>query len=173
MEILQGLVIGNSSPKYWSVASALLGENEMMLFWFSVLCYTVSTHFHTCACLQVSDFRMCSILSHIWTAVHSPTSNQVSENWCRWKWYTQMLRWKICVVNVFRYIDSNYKHFAKIFFLRRCSPNFGFGLPPWNSPFHFGFIDLRQSVGHLGRMISSSQGLYLYINTENARTHKH
>jgi hypothetical protein len=48
------------------------------------------------------------------------------------------------------------------------------GLPPWNSPFHFGFLDLRQSVGLLGRVISSSQGLYLYTNTEKSTyTHKH
>jgi hypothetical protein len=51
----------------------------------------------------------------------------------------------------------------------RYSPNLGLGLPPWNSPFHFGFLDLRQSVGLLGRVISSSQGLYLYTNT-NAHT---
>jgi hypothetical protein len=28
------------------------------------------------------------------------------------------------------------------------------------------FVDLRQSEGLLGRVISSSQGLYLYTNTE-------
>jgi hypothetical protein len=50
------------------------------------------------------------------------------------------------------------------------SPNLGLGLPAWNSPFHFGFLDLRHSVGLLGRVISSSQGLYLYTNTEK-RTH--
>jgi hypothetical protein len=33
-------------------------------------------------------------------------------------------------------------------------------------------LDLGQSAGLLGRVISSSQGLYLYINTEK-RTHKH
>jgi hypothetical protein len=54
------------------------------------------------------------------------------------------------------------------FFLWRYSPNLGLGLPPWNSPFHFGFLGLRQSVGLLGRVISSSQGLYL-----NTRQHKH
>jgi hypothetical protein len=48
----------------------------------------------------------------------------------------------------------------------------GLGLPPWNSPFHFGLLDLRQSVGLLGRVINSLQGLYLYTNTEK-RTHRH
>jgi hypothetical protein len=48
------------------------------------------------------------------------------------------------------------------FFLWRYSPHLGLGPPPWNSPFHFGFLDLRHSVGLLGRVISSSQGLYLY-----------
>jgi hypothetical protein len=44
----------------------------------------------------------------------------------------------------------------------------------WNSPFHFRFLDLRHSVGLLGRVISSSQGLYLYTNTEKRTyTHKH
>jgi hypothetical protein len=56
------------------------------------------------------------------------------------------------------------------FFPWRYSPNLGLGLPPWNSPFHLGFLDLSQLVGLLGRVISSSQGLYLYTNTEE-RTH--
>jgi hypothetical protein len=42
--------------------------------------------------------------------------------------------------------------------LWRYSPNLGLDLPPWNSPFHFGLLDLRHSVGLLGRVISSSQG---------------
>jgi hypothetical protein len=43
--------------------------------------------------------------------------------------------------------------------------SFGATAPIWTlaylheTPFHFGFLDLRQSVGLLGRMISSSQGL--------------
>jgi hypothetical protein len=52
------------------------------------------------------------------------------------------------------------------FFLWRYSPNSGLGLPPWNSPFHFSLLDVRQSVGLLGRVISWSQGLCLYTNTE-------
>jgi hypothetical protein len=52
------------------------------------------------------------------------------------------------------------------FFLWRYSPNLGLGLPPRNSTFHFSFLDLGHSVGLLGRVISSSQGLYLYTNTE-------
>jgi hypothetical protein len=59
-------------------------------------------------------------------------------------------------------------------FLWHYSPNLGLGLPPWNSPFHFGFLDLRQSVGLIGRVISSSQSLYLYTNTEkHTHTHTH
>jgi hypothetical protein len=38
----------------------------------------------------------------------------------------------------------------------RYSPNLYLGLPPCSSPFHFGFLDLRQSVWLLGRVISSS-----------------
>jgi hypothetical protein len=49
----------------------------------------------------------------------------------------------------------------------------GLGLPTWNFPFHFGFLDLRQSVGLIGRVISSSQGLYLYTNIEKKHTHVH
>jgi hypothetical protein len=56
------------------------------------------------------------------------------------------------------------------FFLWRYSPNSGLGLPPWNFPFHFSLLDLRHSVGLLGRVISSSQGLYPYTNIEK-RTH--
>jgi hypothetical protein len=62
---------------------------------------------------------------------------------------------------------SVYSHFL-------CGANFvtfffSFGAP-WNSPFYFGLLDLRHSVGLLGRVISSSQGIYLYTNTEK-RTH--
>jgi hypothetical protein len=49
------------------------------------------------------------------------------------------------------------------FFLWRYSPNLGLGLPPWNSPFHLGFLDLRQSVGLLGQVISS----YTHTNTKH------
>jgi hypothetical protein len=61
--------------------------------------------------------------------------------------------------------------YLQMFFLLlwRYSPNLGLGLTPWNSPFHFGFVDLRQSVGLLGRVISWSQGLYLYTNTEKRK----
>jgi hypothetical protein len=56
----------------------------------------------------------------------------------------------------------------------RYSPNSGLGLPPWNSPFHFSVLDLRQSAELLGRVISSSQSLFLYTNTEKrSHTHKH
>jgi hypothetical protein len=57
-----------------------------------------------------------------------------------------------------------------VYIFWRYSPNLGLGLPPWNFPFHFGFLYLKQSVWLLGRVISSSQGLYLYTNTEK-RTH--
>jgi hypothetical protein len=57
-------------------------------------------------------------------------------------------------------------------FLWRYSPNLGLSLPPWKSPFHFSLLDLRHSVGLLGRVISSSQGLYLYTQ-KNAHTQKH
>jgi hypothetical protein len=60
-----------------------------------------------------------------------------------------------------------------LFFLWRYSPNFGLGLPPWNSPFHFGLLDLRQSVGLFTRAISSLQDLYLYTNTEKCTNTKH
>jgi hypothetical protein len=56
------------------------------------------------------------------------------------------------------------------FFLWRYRPNLGHGLLPWNSPFHFGFLDLRHSVGLPGRVISSSQGLYLYTYTHKHQT---
>jgi hypothetical protein len=56
------------------------------------------------------------------------------------------------------------------FFPLALQPQFG----PWPTSIklsvHFGLLDLRQSVGLLGRVISSSQGLYLYINIEK-RTH--
>jgi hypothetical protein len=34
-------------------------------------------------------------------------------------------------------------------FLWRYSPNLCLGLPPWNSPFHFGLLDLRHSINSL------------------------
>jgi hypothetical protein len=71
-----------------------------------------------------------------------------------------------------------FKHFiilSYIFFsLWRYSPNLGLSLPPWNFPFHFSLLDLKHSVGLLVWVISSSQGLYHYTNTEKRTyTHKH
>jgi hypothetical protein len=51
-------------------------------------------------------------------------------------------------------------------------PNLGLRLSPWNSPFHFDFLDLRQSIGLLGWVTSSSQGLCLYTNTESQHKHQ-
>jgi hypothetical protein len=65
-------------------------------------------------------------------------------------------------------VTSRLAHCLSFFFLWRYSPNLGLGLPPWNSPFHFSLLDLRHPVGLLGRVISSSQGLYL-----NTGQHKH
>jgi hypothetical protein len=47
----------------------------------------------------------------------------------------------------------------KYFFPLALSPNLGLGLPPWNSPFHFVLLILRHSLGLLGRVISSPEGL--------------
>jgi hypothetical protein len=58
------------------------------------------------------------------------------------------------------------RHREIFFFFGATTPFLGIGLPPWNSPFHFGLLDLRYSVGLLGRAISSSQGHYPYRNTE-------
>jgi hypothetical protein len=66
------------------------------------------------------------------------------------------------------------KKIIYFFFLWRYSPNLGLGLPPWNYPLHFGLLNLRHPIGLLGRVISSSQGLYLYTNKEKRTyTHKH
>jgi hypothetical protein len=59
-----------------------------------------------------------------------------------------------------------YDNYSIFFFIGTTAP-VGPGLPPWNCPFHFGFfLNHIQSVGRLGRVISSSQGLYLFTNTE-------
>jgi hypothetical protein len=44
---------------------------------------------------------------------------------------------------------------------------------PWNVLFHFSFLILRQSVGHLGRGISPSQGRYLCRTTQTQNKRKH
>jgi hypothetical protein len=56
------------------------------------------------------------------------------------------------------------------FFLWRYSPNLGLGLPPLNSSFHLGLLDLWHLVGLLGWVISSSQCPYLYTHR---KTHTH
>jgi hypothetical protein len=63
--------------------------------------------------------------------------------------------------------------FILLFFPLALQPQFG----PWPTSmklsvsFRF-FLDFRQSVGLFGRVISSSQGLYLYTNTGKC-THMH
>jgi hypothetical protein len=54
-----------------------------------------------------------------------------------------------------------YCKFRKLvfFFLGATAPIWDLAYLPLNSPFHFSFTDLRQSVGLLGRVISSAQVL--------------
>jgi ABC-type nickel/cobalt efflux system permease component RcnA len=96
--------------------------------------------------VNIADFIMWIVL---WSTV--TTKCIVEGNWF------SAIRYKICMYN---------------FFFWCYSPNLGLGLPPWNSLFHYGLLDLRHSVGLLGRVISSSQDLYLYTNTEK-RPHRH
>jgi hypothetical protein len=42
---------------------------------------------------------------------------------------------------------------------------------PWNALFHFSFLILKQSVGLLGREISSSEGRHLDKHRINADRH--
>jgi hypothetical protein len=71
---------------------------------------------------------------------------------------------------IVEYRDSCIGYF---FFLWRHSPNLGIGLTAWNSPFHFGLLDLRYSLGLLVRVISSSQGRDLYTKHRKTHTHTH
>jgi hypothetical protein len=57
------------------------------------------------------------------------------------------------------------------FFLWRYSPNLGLVLPPWNSPFHFRYLDLRQSVGLLGGW-SARRKASLRVH-KHRKTHTH
>jgi hypothetical protein len=64
-------------------------------------------------------------------------------------------------------------YYSRDFFLPRCSPTLGSLLPLLEHRDEFPqFLDQGQSVGLLGRVMSSAQGLYLYTNTEK-RTHIH
>jgi hypothetical protein len=85
------------------------------------------------------------------------------------KKYLRTIDLKLYFSHDVQWVNVNMGH--TFFFLWRYSPNSGLGLPPWNFPYHYGLLDLRQSVKLLGRMISSSQGLYLYTNTEKTHTH--
>jgi hypothetical protein len=61
----------------------------------------------------------------------------------------------------------------KFFFIFLVAPTLGSLLPLLEHRADFPqFLDQGQSVGLLGRVISSSQGLYLHTNTEK-RTHIH
>jgi hypothetical protein len=68
---------------------------------------------------------------------------------------------------------TSFRRFVWFFLLWRYSPNLGLGLPPWNSPSHLGLLDLRHSIGLLGRVISSSQSLYLHTNKRAHTNTKH
>jgi hypothetical protein len=67
---------------------------------------------------------------------------------CETLWYARRHR---CFGETFSFLLQNF------FFIGTTAP-VGLGLPPWNCPFHFGFfLNHTQSVGLLGRVISSSQ----------------
>jgi hypothetical protein len=64
-------------------------------------------------------------------------------------------------------------HMTLRHFLFLVAPTLGSLLPLLEHRAEFPqFLDQGQSVGRLGRVISSSQGLYLYTNAEK-RTHIH
>jgi hypothetical protein len=72
--------VNTSSPEYWSVLSPFLGESEIKHFLDSPYCVALFPHTRIgLPYLQVWDFRMCFVLSHIWNAVDSLTSNPVSQ----------------------------------------------------------------------------------------------
>jgi hypothetical protein len=85
--------------------------------------------------------RVIAVAWLLWNARKSLKSNRVTK--------------RFLFLNLFNDVFSG----ILLSFLWRYSPNLGLGLPTWNSPFHFGFLELGQSVGILGRVISSSQGL--------------
>jgi hypothetical protein len=68
-----------------------------------------------------------------------------------------------------------YRHFIKIIFFFLVAPTLWSLLPLLEHRAEFPqFLDQGQSVGLLGRVSSSSQGLYLYTNTEKGtHIHKH
>jgi hypothetical protein len=69
-------------------------------------------------------------------------------------------------------ISGQLHSLTAFFFLWSYIRNLGLGLPPWNSRFHFGFLDLRHLVGPLGRVISSLQDLSTCTQTQkNGHTH--
>jgi hypothetical protein len=66
----------------------------------------------------------------------------------------------------------NLKLIKLFFFLPRCSHTWELAPASEHRVEFPQFLSLGQSVGLLGRVISSTQGLYLYTNTEK-RTHIH
>jgi hypothetical protein len=71
---------------------------------------------------------------------------------------------------IYIYLKLNFIFWSYNFFLWRYRPNLRLGLPPWNSPFHFGFLDFRQSVRLLGWVISSSLPVHKHRKT-HTQTH--
>jgi hypothetical protein len=70
-------------------------------------------------------------------------------------------------------MQITYTNIPPMFFFFLVAPTLGSLLPLLEHRAEFPqFLDQRESVGLLGRVISPSQGLYLYINTEK-RTHTH
>jgi hypothetical protein len=61
--------------------------------------------------------------------------------------------------------------YESFLFLWRYSPNLDLGLPSWNSPFHFGLLDLRYSVGFLGRWSVDRKASTCTQTQKNAHTH--
>jgi hypothetical protein len=75
---------------------------------------------------------------------------------------------------IFEYVLSSLMIIYLALFSFLVAPTLGSLLPLLEHRAEFPqFLDQGQSVGLLGRVIISSQGLYLYINTEKKHTHKH
>jgi hypothetical protein len=75
---------------------------------------------------------------------------------------------KLCRIYLKQDLGQNVIPVVRNFFSFGSTVQFRPWPPPWNFSVSLQLLDLGQSVGPLGRVISSSQGLYLYTNTEKS-----
>jgi hypothetical protein len=105
-------------------------------------------------CRESNPDRPARCLSLYWPSYPNIGMRAVLKMVVRWIWREDDVASNLLSVASVQSLITSFTQSKYFFLIWRYSPNLGLCLPPWNSPFHFGLLDLRYPVGLRGWVIS-------------------